>query len=95
MKTFKQLRENSQLNEKGWAPESPEAFAKTMKDKKLQKDIAKFFDTDRHEFMSVKDAEKKFPYMIKYMKNSEFLKINKQKLTDKNLMTVAITMSDD
>jgi hypothetical protein len=95
MKTFKELRENSQLNEKGWKPESPEAFDKTMKDKKLQKDIAKFFDTDRHEFMSVKDAEKKFPYMIKFMKNSEFLKINNQKLTDKNLMTVAITMSDD
>ena len=30
MKTFKELRENSQLNEKGWAPESPEAFAKTL-----------------------------------------------------------------
>ena len=45
--------------------------------------------------MKVKDAEKKFPYMIKYMKNSEFLKINKEKLTDKNLMMVAMTMSDD
>ena len=95
MKTFKELRENSQLNEKGWKPESPAAFDKTMKDKKLQNDIAKFFDTNRHEFMSVKDAEKKFPYMIKYMKNSEFLKINKEKLTDKNLMMVAMTMSDD
>jgi len=29
------------------------------------------------------------------MKNSEFLKINKEKLTDKNLMMVAMTMSDD
>ena len=88
-------KENSELNERGWKPESPAAFDKTMKDKKLQKDIAKFFDTDRHEFMTVKDAEKKFPYMIKYMKNSEFLKINKEKLTDKNLMMVATTMSDD
>jgi|13_taG_2_1085334.scaffolds.fasta_scaffold17275_4 hypothetical protein len=87
--------EDTQLTEKGWKPESPAAFDKTMSDKKLQKDIAKFFDTNRHEFMSVKDAEKKFPYMIKYMKNSEFLKINKEKLTDKNLLMVATTMSED
>ena len=87
--------EKLDINEKRWKPESPAAFNKTMKDKKLQKDIAKFFDTDRHEFMKVKDAEKKFPYMIKYMKNSEFLKINKEKLTDKNLMMVAMTMSED
>jgi len=87
--------EKLDINEKGWKPESSAAFDKTMKDKKLQKDIAKFFDTDRHEFMKVKDAEKKFPYMIKYMKNSEFLKINKEKLTDKNLMMVAMTMSEE